>query len=93
MDDFFRNFLLKNGFEKTLGAFQEEWYELETKKLLQNSALEKTPDIYLENELLQEETKKLKEFVEKSKVEVSRTKQVWEKMKKESDYYKMHHSR
>lgn len=93
VDDFFRNFLLKNGFKKTLNAFQEEWYELETKKKLKNSSSERTPDIYLQNELLQQQTATLKEFVEKSKIEVSKTKQLWEKMKKESDYYKMHHSR
>ena len=66
---------------------------METKKQLKNSAFEKTPDIYLQNEILQEETKTLKEFVEKSKIEVGKTKQMWEKMKKESDYYKMHYSR
>ena len=66
---------------------------METKKQLKNSAFEKTPDIYLQNEILQEETKTLKEYVEKSKIEVGKTKQMWEKMKKESDYYKIHHSR
>ena len=66
---------------------------MESKKKLKNSSCERTPDIYLQNELLQEETIRLKEFVEKSKIEVSKTKQLWEKMKKESDYYKMHHSR
>lgn len=76
-----------------MNVFQEEWYELETKKKLKSTVSEKTPDIYIQNELLQEETRRLKEFVEKSKVDVSKSKQVWEKMKKESDYHKMHHSR
>lgn len=76
-----------------MNVFQEEWYELETKRKLKSTVSEKTPDIYIQNELLQEETRRLKEFVEKSKVDVSKSKQVWEKMKKESDYHKMHHSR
>ena len=46
VDDFIRNFLIRNNMEKTLASFQKEWYEY-----VQNSKHqgEDIPDAYLEN--------------------------------------------
>ena len=46
IDDFIRNFLIRNNLTKTLNSFQKEWYEY-----VQNSKHqgEEIPDAYLEN--------------------------------------------
>lgn len=60
---------------------------------MKDSATQKTPDIYLENEFFKEEIQKLKEEFESKRIEGNKIKQKWEKMKKEADHYKMHYSR
>merc|ERR1719327_2576391 len=46
IDDFIRNFLLKMGMLKSLDSFNTEWYELQSKKLVDENSLDEVPDIY-----------------------------------------------
>lgn len=50
VDDFVRNFLLRQGMTRTLTCFQTEWYELVQKGQLQEDNAEAVPDIYIRNQ-------------------------------------------
>jgi ribosomal protein L9 len=65
VDDFVRNFLIKAGLKRSLDAFNIEWYELQSKGKLSVELSNPVPDIYLKNEDLFEQTRVLREQVEK----------------------------
>ena len=57
IDDFIRNYFANMGLYKTLGSFQEEWFELEHKGLTRGKVV-KVPSVYQENqEMLREKTR------------------------------------
>ena len=93
IEDFVRNFLLKRGLNKTLQLFQTEWYEIMSKKDKQNIDIEPLPDIYLHNQALEDKLKNLQIELEDAKNYANKTKMTWEKLRKEKDYHKIHHSR
>lgn len=51
IDDFIRNFLIKVGMNRTLDAFNTEWYELQSAKKLESDALGAVPDVYQRNQV------------------------------------------
>jgi len=50
VDDFVRNFLVRNGMLKTLDTFNQEWYERKERGLLGGGALGEVPDVYARNQ-------------------------------------------
>lgn len=57
IDDFIRNFFVKNGLKKSLEMFQNEWYELTQRGDADELMNTKVPEIYLEHQHLLDELK------------------------------------
>lgn len=93
VDDFIRNFLIKAGMKKALEIFNTEWYELQSKGRLPNELSTAVPDIYLRNEDLDQQTRQLRQQVEKMNQVAVRAQATWDKFRKERDYHRMHHKR
>eukprot|EP00981_Chlorochromonas_danica_P011936 scaffold4349_cov178-Ochromonas_danica.AAC.4 len=93
VDDFVRNFLIKAGMKRTLDIFNTEWYELQSKGKLPNELSTAVPDIYLRNEDLDQQTKQLREQVEKMREVATKAQATWDKFRKERDFHRMHHQR
>lgn len=93
IEDFVRNFLLKRGLNKTLQLFQTEWYEIKSKTDKQGEDEDNFPDIYLHNQALEDRLKNLQIELEDAKNYANKIKMTWEKLRKERDYHRLHHSR
>lgn len=93
VDDFIRNFLIKGGMKRTLDQFNTEWYELQSKGKLPAELSTPVPDIYLRNEDLDQQARKLREEVEKMREIASKAQATWDKFRKERDFHRMHHQR
>mmetsp|Transcript_31033 Transcript_31033/g.29637 ORF Transcript_31033/g.29637 Transcript_31033/m.29637 type:complete len:571 (+) Transcript_31033:149-1861(+) len=93
VDDFVRNFLIKAGLKRSLDAFNIEWYELQSKGKLSVELSTPVPDVYLRNEDLFEQTRVLREQVEKMRLVAGRAQSTWDKFRKERDFHRMHHKR
>jgi sperm-associated antigen 16 protein len=93
VDDFIRNFLVKAGMKKSLEIFNTEWYELLSKGRLPAELSSPVPDIYLRNEELDQQTRQLREQVEKMREVANKAQATWDKFRKERDFHRMHHQR
>ena len=54
------------GMLKSLDSFNTEWYELQSKKLVDENSLDEVPDIYKQNQQLEMELKLMREEVAKN---------------------------
>ena len=86
VDDFIRNFMIKAGMRKALDVFNTEWFELQSKGKLPAELSVSVPDIYLRNEELDQQTKQLREQVEKMREVANRAQTTWDKFRKERDF-------
>lgn len=93
VDDFVRNFLIKAGMKKSLDIFNAEWYEMQSKGRLPSEISSAVPDIYLRNEELDQQTRVLREQVDKMREVATRAQATWDKFRKERDFHRMHHKR
>ena len=93
VDDFIRNFLIKAGMKRSLDSFNIEWYELQAKGKLAAELANPIPDIYLRNEELFEQTRILREQVDKMREVAGKAQATWDKFRKERDFHRMHHHR
>ncbi|XP_041056951.1 sperm-associated antigen 16 protein [Carcharodon carcharias] len=93
VDDFLRNFLIKMGMMKTLDCFQTEWYEMLQKGSLKLEEVGFVPDVYAQNQLLENEVKNLKKDLEGCKITTNTASETLVKLRKERDFHRMHHKR
>eukprot|EP00927_Polykrikos_kofoidii_P046434 TRINITY_DN40686_c0_g1_i1.p1 TRINITY_DN40686_c0_g1~~TRINITY_DN40686_c0_g1_i1.p1 ORF type:complete len:612 (-),score=119.02 TRINITY_DN40686_c0_g1_i1:540-2318(-) len=93
IDDFFRNFLTRYGMERSLEAFQAEWYELQQSGKLKDAQGLVVPDIYTKNQDLEDDVTVLRQELEKCRMVAKQAKQSWDKFRKERDFHRMHHRR
>lgn len=93
IDDYIRNFFLKHGLNKSLEAFQREWYEISQKGKIRLDDQDKVPDIKVKNQHLEEKIGKLKKELEQAKVSADSAKATWDKLRKEKEYHMQHHKR
>ncbi|XP_078083856.1 sperm-associated antigen 16 protein [Mustelus asterias] len=93
IDDFLRNFLIKMGMMKTLDCFQTEWYEMLQKGSLKLQDVGFVPDVYAQNQLLENELKNLKKDLEGCKITTNTASETLIKLRKERDFHRMHHKR
>ncbi|KNC55214.1 uncharacterized protein AMSG_12394 [Thecamonas trahens ATCC 50062] len=93
IDDFICNFLNRMGMRRTLEVFQTEWYELESKGLIDRAAIGAVPDVYSANVELDQERKALTAQVAKEQKETQMTRATWEKLTQERNHHRMHHRR
>ncbi|CAD8213124.1 unnamed protein product [Paramecium octaurelia] len=93
VDDFIRNFLIKNQMNRSLEVFQQEWYELSQKGKLATDGMGQVTDVYIQNEKLKEELKYVRGELDKAKIVAENAKSTYDKLRKERDFHKMHHHR
>jgi len=86
MDDFIRNFLVKNGMMRTLEAFQAEWYDKKPEN-------EDVPNLYVGSQTMMGEINLTQKKLMQSENITDAAKQSWEKFRKERDYHRMNHRR
>lgn len=93
IDDFIRNFFIKNQLTRSLAVFQQEYYELKIKQKNQGRITDQLPDLYLQNQHLEQQVLDLQKEVDSAKLFVNKTKETFEKLRKDRDYNKLHYSR
>jgi len=93
LDDFIRNFLIKMKLEKTLEAFQAEWYELTQKGILTEEDVGVVPDIYLRNQQMDDNVKYLRTELDKARKIAEHAESMFDNLRKERDFHRMHHKR
>ena len=93
IDDFIRNFFIKNSLSRSLAVFQQEYYELKLKQKNQGRMSDQLPDLYLQNQRLELQVLDLQKEVDSAKLFVNKTKETFEKLRKDRDYNKLHYSR
>eukprot|EP00026_Physarum_polycephalum_P005249 Phypoly_transcript_05280.p1 GENE.Phypoly_transcript_05280~~Phypoly_transcript_05280.p1 ORF type:complete len:606 (+),score=91.12 Phypoly_transcript_05280:87-1904(+) len=93
VDDFFRNFLVKSRFHRTLDVFQTEWYENVQKGKIKQDDPTLVPDVYTQNNELERQTYALKEEVAQWQALTGKLRDTIGKLKKDRDFHKMHHKR
>ncbi len=93
VDDFVRNFLMRMGMHKTLDCFQTEWYELQEKGELKDKDVGAVPDVYTQNQQLNQQIQHLDQEVTRFRDAAFQAKDSYVKLRKERDYHRMHHKR
>ena len=93
MDDFIRNWLVKMKMNRTLDCFQSEWYELKHKNQIATEDIGSVPDIYQHNQQLDSMVKSLRREVNTCRKSVKEVQELYEKLKRERDFHRMHHKR
>ena len=77
---------------ETLDTFNREWYEMKSRKE-KNEELEDVPDIYLQNQRLEQELKSLRIQAQDAQEAAAKAQGTWNKFRKERDFHRMHHKR
>eukprot|EP00796_Vickermania_ingenoplastis_P012545 gene12546-8597_t len=91
MDDYIRNFLLRNGMHKTLDYFEVEWYERFGSGANHHTPM--VPDNYLETTALLNRIEVLEhELRQHAELTTKATKQ-WAQAKKDRDFHRANHNR
>ncbi|XP_017347559.1 sperm-associated antigen 16 protein [Ictalurus punctatus] len=93
VDDFFRNFLMKMGMNKTLDCFQTEWFEMLQKGTLKTNQVGFVPDIYTHNQLLDSELKNIQKERDSYKQAAFQAGETIVKLQKERDFHWLQHKR
>eukprot|EP00744_Colponema_vietnamica_P002135 GILI01003430.1.p1 GENE.GILI01003430.1~~GILI01003430.1.p1 ORF type:complete len:584 (+),score=152.36 GILI01003430.1:45-1796(+) len=93
VDDFIRNFLVKNEMHRTLDSFQSEYYELQAKGKIREGDVGAVPDVYLQNDTLQSQLSGIREQLSAAQEVAEKAKSTWDKFRKERDFHRMHHRR
>ncbi|CCW61240.1 unnamed protein product [Phytomonas sp. EM1] len=94
VDDYIRNFLLRNGMLRTLEMFEFEWYERfgnlnDTEK----APLFLVPDNYVENASLLNRIEELEHNLRRHAELTTKTTKQWLQAKKDCEFHRIHHSR
>ena len=90
IDDFIRNFLQKFAMGKTLGVFQQEWYELQKKGTFHDTHIGLITDIENKNKRLRDKVERMKRELAEAQVVANQAKSTWELLRKERDFHKTH---
>ena len=94
VEDFIRNYLVQMGLNKTLEAFQSEWYQLKAQGRLESTEDSSfLPDVYAHNQRMEERTQELRRELERWQKVAGNVRETWDKLRKERDFHRMHHRR
>jgi len=94
VEDFVRNFLVSHGMQRSLDAFQTEWFQLYGHKDAASSAGSvAAPTVYAQYQALLGEVATLRETTAAATAAADAAKGTWLQFKKERDAHKMHHRR
>ncbi|KAF7661752.1 hypothetical protein LDENG_00253570 [Lucifuga dentata] len=93
VDDFLRNYLLQMGMMETLDCFQTEWYEMVQKGLVKAEKVGVVPDVYTENQHLENQLTTMQLEMEEYKLAVSKSSDTLLRVQRARDHHKMQHMR
>ncbi|KAF4656135.1 hypothetical protein FOL47_009124 [Perkinsus chesapeaki] len=94
VDDFIRNFFIKNGLKRSLDAFQNEWYSLQLSGKLNATAMEEAvPDLYMRNQQLLDIIRAQEVEMKKLRTVAENAKSFFDKLRQQRDFHRMHHRR
>ncbi|KAM6977642.1 sperm-associated antigen 16 protein [Aplochiton taeniatus] len=93
VDDFLRNFLLKMGMKNTLDCFQTEWSEMAYKGVLKSDQVGLVPEVYTQNQLLDNELKNTLRERDQYKHTASAAGDTLAKLQKARDFHRLRHMR
>ncbi len=93
IDDFVRNFLSRTGMVKTLTSFQEEWHDAQSRQQGYASESAALPDIYMQNQLLEERVRAMGQEMARLKSIVDQAKGTYHQLERQRDFHKMNHKR
>lgn len=91
MDDFIRNFLLRNGMHRTLDCFEVEWYERFGSGANHHTPM--VPDNYLETTALLNRIEVLEHELRQHAELTTRATKQWAQAKKDRDFHRVNHNR
>lgn len=91
--DFLSNFLSQVDMTETLDCFQTEWSEMMHKGLLDADALRLTPDVYIENQHLENELRTARREMEEYRRAASAAAGTLGRVQKTRDLHRMQHKR
>lgn len=92
-DDFIRNFLIRAGLSRSLDAFNTEWFELKQKGGLPGEDAMAVPDVYAQNQRLEELATRLRLELGHAQEVAAKAQSTWDRFRKERDFHRMHHKR
>uniref|UniRef100_A0A667XHR6 Sperm-associated antigen 16 protein n=1 Tax=Myripristis murdjan TaxID=586833 RepID=A0A667XHR6_9TELE len=90
-DDFLRNFLTDTGMTNTLECFQSEWHEMVQKGLIKTESIVSVPDVYTENQHLENELRNTKREQEEYLRAAAAAAEALTRARKARDYYRLQH--
>ena len=92
-DDFIRNFLIRTGMHRALDCFNSEWYELKMKGRLPGDDARAVPDVYAQNQRLEEASALLRVELAQATEVAAKAQSTWDRFRRERDFHRMHHKR
>lgn len=92
-DDFIRNFLIRNGMDRALDCFNNEWYDLKTKGKLPGEESLAVPDVYAQNQRLEDTAALLRTELSQATEIAAKAQATWDRFRRERDFHRMHHKR
>lgn len=92
-DDFIRNFLIRNGMDRALDCFNNEWYDLKTKGKLPGEENLAVPDVYAQNQRLEDTAALLRTELAQATEIAAKAQATWDRFRRERDFHRMHHKR
>lgn len=93
VDDFLRNYLLKMGMTNTLDCFQTEWTEMVQKDQVNTELVGLVPDVYTQNQLLDNDLKNAQRERDEYKEAASAATETLVKLQKARDFHRLQHKR
>ena len=73
--------------------FQQEWYEVAQKGKVNLDEVGRIPDVYIENQKLEERIQKLQKDLNEARRVAEKAKGTWDQLKREKQHHRMHHKR
>jgi len=86
VDDYIRNYLVKNNMKRTLETFQSEWYQIRPEP-------EEVPDLYIGAQTMMGDLNLMHRKLKQNEHLTECAKNSWDKFRKERDFHRMHHRR
>jgi hypothetical protein len=92
-DEFLRNFFIKFAMNATLESFQQEWYELKAKGMIDSKTLPQIPEVYRKNAELSDRLAVIQEELDEARVVAEKARSTYDKLLKQKEFQKINHRR
>jgi hypothetical protein len=93
LDVYIKNYLNKFEMNRTLKAFEQEFYELLSKEKISIDEIPKVPEVYIESEKIQEEIGNIQKELDDAKIYAEKAKSLFIKLNNQKESEKIKHRR